>query len=52
MISFLFVLVGAFLVGVKLTADLVKTRPRKCNSLHHLGVPTAATPNQPDTDAD
>lgn len=51
MILFVFVLVGAFLVGIKLTADLIKTRPRKCNVFHHLGVPSAATPNQADTDA-
>jgi hypothetical protein len=33
-------LVGAFLLGVKFTADLVKTRPRKCSVSDHLGVPT------------
>jgi len=52
MILFVVVLVAAFLVGVKFTADLIKTRPRKCNVFHHLGVPRAATPNQSDTDAD
>jgi hypothetical protein len=49
MISFVVVLVGAFLLGVKFTADLVKTRPRKCNVLHHLGVPTVATSDQSNT---
>ena len=43
MILFVFVLVAAFLVGVKLTADLIKTRPRKYNVFNHLGVPKAAT---------
>jgi hypothetical protein len=49
---FMFVLVAAFLVGVKFTADLIKTRPRKCNVFHHLGVPRAATLNQSDTEGD
>jgi hypothetical protein len=52
MILFVFVLVAAFLVGVKLTADLIKTRPRKYNVFNHLGVPRAATPQPSDTDAD
>lgn len=52
MIWLMFVLVSAFLVGVKFAAELIKTRPRKCNVFHHLGVPTAATPNQSDTNAD
>ena len=51
MILFVFVSVGAFLVGSKFTADLIKTRPRKCNVFHHLGVPRAVTPKQADTDA-
>jgi hypothetical protein len=51
MILFVFVSVGAFLVGIKFTADLIKTRPRKCNVFHHLGVPRAVTPKQADTDA-
>ena len=33
-------LVGAFLLGVKFIADLVKTRPRKCSVSDHLGVST------------
>ena len=37
-------LVGAFLLGVKFTADLIKTRPRKCSVSHHLGVPIDVTP--------
>lgn len=52
MILFVFVLVAAFLLGVKFTADLIKTRPRKCNVFNHLGVPLAATPNQSGTAAD
>jgi hypothetical protein len=52
MILLTFVLVAAFLVGVKFTADLVKTRSRKCNVFHHLGVPRVATPTQPDTHAE
>ena len=51
MILFVLVSVGAFLVGIKFTADLIKTRPRKCNVFHHLGVPRAVTPKQADTDA-
>jgi hypothetical protein len=51
MILFVFVSVGAFLVGIKFTADLIKTRPRKCNVFHHLGVARAVTPKQADTDA-
>ncbi len=43
MTLFVILLVGAFLVGVKFTADLCKTRPRKCSISHHLGVPIAAT---------
>jgi hypothetical protein len=35
----------------QITADLIKTRPRKCNVFHHLGVPRAVTPKQADTDA-
>jgi hypothetical protein len=52
MILFVSVLVAAFLVGVKFTADLIKARPRKCNVFHHLGVPRAATPNQSDSHSD
>lgn len=52
MILFVFVLVAAFLVGVKLTADLVKTRRRKYNVFNHLGVPRVPTPQPSDTDAD
>jgi hypothetical protein len=36
-------LVGAFLLGLKFTADLVKTRPRKYSVSNHLGVPIVAT---------
>ena len=43
MISFVTILVGAFLLGVKFTADLVKTRPRKYSVYHHLGVSTMVT---------
>ena len=52
MFLFTVVLVAAFLVGLKFTADLIKTRSRKCNVFHHLGVPRAATPSQSDTHAD
>ena len=50
MFLFTVVLVAAFLVGLKLTADLIKTRSRKCNVFHHLGAP--ANPSQSDTHAD
>lgn len=36
-------LVGAFLLGVKFTADLIKTRTRKYSVSDHLGVPIDAT---------
>ena len=36
-------LVGAFLVGVKFTADVLKTRPHKCSVSNHLGVPLVGT---------
>ena len=45
MTLFVILLVGAFSLGVKFTADLVRTRPRKCSISHHLGVPMDATPS-------
>jgi hypothetical protein len=52
MTSVVFVLVGAFILGIKFTADLVKTRPRKCSVFHHLGVATVVTSDESHADGD
>lgn len=40
-------LVGAFLLGLKFIADLIKTRPRKYSISNHLGVPIDAIGTPP-----